>query len=543
MTTIDESAIAPAVPPPLQSVYCAACGRDLTDGLSQTIGLGPDCRAQLNYRHISALTEFQRIEINVLIHALAGEKLRGVELRGAIFRLHELGFEALSQRIEQRYWRGTIETSAPSPAPTLAPAAPAPLALPFKLTRGQDEALEMTNRLARQYGFALGIIVGWAGTGKTTAIKVIGHVHGAPMIITPTGKAALRVREATGLQAQTIHRWIYKPVMDEKTGVVKFVRREGSDIEIPASRMIVLDEASMVGPDVWRDVYNVCRSHDLKLILVGDGFQLPPVQPPNSAPFSVLAPNFADDIGADRVEMNEVVRQAQDSPVIRASIQLRNGMGVRAFDELPHCDLSNFGAWALNAHRQGGITICHRNATRLHLNAMFRASLGIYDEMPVEGEPLVVLKNAYEVGLVNGESFNFEGWQRPPGQYEHIHDKWKQKDENARFGGSTVDGIPITLAVEELHGRLESGPIAVEISASRWARGENFYAGDKVASHIHANFGYVYTAHKSQGSEWPGVLVVVEPSVRLNEEDGRRWAYTSITRATQVAGVFIGRIA
>jgi exodeoxyribonuclease-5 len=531
-----------AAPEPLASVYCASCGRDLTDELSRSIGLGPDCRAQLNYRHVSSLTDAQRIETNLIVHALAGERLRGAELRGAIFRLAELGFEALSKRVEQRFWRGTIEVTDAAP-----PAAPEPepvveLHLPFNLTQGQEQALELTRRVAGQYGFGMGVIVGWAGTGKTTLIKVIGHVHGAPMIITPTGKAAMRVREATGLPAQTIHRWIYKPVMDEKTGVVKFVRREGNDIQIPNSRLVVLDEGSMVGPDVWRDVYSVCRAHDLRLIVVGDGFQLPPVQPPNSRPFSVLTEDFAQSLGAERVEMNEVVRQAQDSPVIRASIALRNGWGVRAFDELPKCTLANFGQWALNAYRQGGVTICHRNQTRLHLNAMFRASLGIYDEMPVVGEPLIVLKNAYEVGLVNGESFAFEGWTHPPGQYERVHDKWKNKDENARFGGTTANGISATVAVEELHGRMESSPIAISIAASRWARGENFYAGDKVASHLHANFGYVYTAHKSQGSQWPGVLVVVEPSVRLDEEDGRRWAYTAVTRAQQMAGVFLGKL-
>jgi hypothetical protein len=46
----------------------------------------------------------------------------------------------------------------------------------------------------------------------------------------------------------------------------------------------------------------------------------------------------------------------------------------------------------------------------------------------------------------------------------------------------------------------------------------------------------------SQGSQWPYVVVVIEPSVRLNEEEGRRWAYTSLTRAQIMAAVYIGRI-
>ncbi len=174
---------------------------------------------------------------------------------------------------------------------------------------------------------------------------------------------------------------------------------------------------------------------------------------------------------------------------------------------------------------------------------MFRQSLGIFDEMPQPGEPLLVLKNAYEVGLVNGESFAFDGWCKEPLQYERIHDKWKPLDENARFGGTMIGGVTsATLAIEELHGRLNVGPVAIEIAASRWARGENFYAGDKIASHVHANFGYTYTAHKAQGSQWPGVLIVMEPSVRLDEEEGRRWAYTATTRGIHMAGVCLERL-
>src|SRR5262249_10606000 len=153
-----------------------------------------------------------------------------------------------------------------------------------------------------------------------TLIRVLGQEHGKPKIVTPTGKAALRVREATGLDAGTIHRWIYKPVVDPKTGVLKFARREGNDLDIPASRLVILDEASMVGPDIWKDVRQVCEQHDLKLIVIGDGFQLPPVQVRGAPMFSVLTPEFATQLGAERIEMNEVLRQAQGSPVIRASM-------------------------------------------------------------------------------------------------------------------------------------------------------------------------------------------------------------------------------
>lgn len=539
---MEEQLILPTLPQPLSSVYCANCGRELTDETSRAIGLGSDCRAQMNYRHISALTDGQRVEVTTIIHAIAGDIFRGTELRAAMFRLHELGFVAFAKRLEQRLWRSTVEVSAPVAAPVVVEAKP-PLVLPGKLTQGQELGFEMSRRVAASYGHACGIIVGFAGVGKTTLIKVLGHEFGAPMAIAPTGKAALRVREATGLEARTIHRWIYKPVVDPKTGVLKFARREGNDLEIPRSRMVILDEASMVGPEIWKDVRQVCEQHDLKLIVIGDGFQLPPVQNRDAKPFSVLTSAFALELGAERVEMTEVLRQAQDSPVIRASMALRAGWGINAFRELDKFDRSNFGQAAMNCHKWGGITICHRNSTRYQLNAMFRASLGIYDEMPQPGEPLLVLKNAYEVGLVNGESIAFGGWSHEPMQYTRVFDRYKNKEENTRFGGAFVgDGITATLSIEELHGRLESSPVPIEIAASRWARTENVLAGDRIASHVHAHFGYVYTAHKAQGSQWPGVLVVMENSVRLDEEEGRRWGYTAVTRAQHAAGVCLEKL-
>jgi ATP-dependent exoDNAse (exonuclease V) alpha subunit len=57
---------------------------------------------------------------------------------------------------------------------------------------------------------------------------------------------------------------------------------------------------------------------------------------------------------------------------------------------------------------------------------------------------------------------------------------------------------------------------------------------------LHANYGYCFTAHKAQGSEWPWALVVLERSVNLGTEDGLRWCYTALTRAKTMAAVFQG---
>ena len=314
--------------------------KDLTD--AQT-GLDRECRAMYSYRTISSLDNIKRAELNGIIHAVAQDSLHGEELRTAIFRIHELGFAELAKRVERRVWRATIEVVEAAPAP--APPPPARPVLPFALTQGQEQAMAMGRRVMSSGGHACGIVAGYSGVGKTTIVKVFAHEFGTPLVITPTGKSALRVREATGLDARTIHRWIYKVVEDPKTGGVKFVRRNSEEIEKPPSRLIVLDEASMVSAEIWRDVYSVCEQHDLRLICVGDAFQLPPVQERNAPPFSILSPEFARELGAERVEMTEVTRQALDSPVIRASMALRAGRGLSALTSCPTSIWATSATW------------------------------------------------------------------------------------------------------------------------------------------------------------------------------------------------------
>lgn len=528
----------------LLATACAVCARPLTDAVSAERGVGSDCAETYGY-NLATYPQHLRDEANQLIHAIAGNRLTATELRDALFRLHAMGFVQLAQRIERRVGRWIAQHAHPEIE------VPMPVAeaekfdiepLPFALTEGQERAREAVQRVMKTRGFAMCVIAGFAGTGKTTMIRALASEWGRPTIITPTGKASLRVREATGLYASTIHRWLYKPVENEKTGETTFKRRALEDVPLTPSRLIIMDESSMLGVDIWKDVYTTCKQLDLKLVLVGDGFQLPPVQAPNLPPFSAMTPEFAVACKADRVEMTEVLRQAQGSPVIRASMALRAGGGLRALSELPQPKLNEIDNVAVAVHKMGGVTICHRNVTRFARNAAVRMALGIYDEMPQAGEPLLVLKNAPEAGVVNGEAFPFAGWTHPPEIFERVFDRYKGVQEDTRFGATTIDTTTVTLSLEELHGRLEVGVRPIQMAAAQWARLNGVMSGDGPAKHVSANFGYCFTAHKAQGSSWPYVLVLIEPSVRFEEEEGRRWAYTAITRSEEMAAVFIGRI-
>lgn len=544
------------------STDCAACGMSLRDDLDARAGLDRSCRAQLNYRKISSLAEALWAETNTLIHAIAQNRLRGDELRTAIFRIYELGFTDMAKRIERRVGSATREgivetpmlpvvpTADPPKAVTVesVPAVPTPpmpkhLDIPFTPTEDQERALAAVRRIMQiPRTAAVVVIVGFAGVGKSASLMFMAEEHGLPIVIAPTGRAAMRVRELTGLEASTIHMWLYRAVEDPKTGIIQFVRKTPEEIEekIPKSRLVILDEASMVGPDVWRDVITVVQQHALKLVCIGDGFQLPPVQAPNAPPFSVLTPAFAEQLGAERVEMTTVLRQAQDSPVIRASMAIRKGEGVRALRELERIQPDNLWNVCTAVHQQGGVVICHKNVTRFQVNANMRLALGHRDEMPDVGEPLLCRKNAYSAGVMNGETFKFPGWEVEPLTHEGVYDRYKDVRESTRFGAIRIGQAVVTISVEELYGRLQSGPRAIEIAASKYAKIEHLCTTDNLSPHLHANWGYCYTCHSAQGGQWPYVLVMLEPSIRLNEDEGRRWLYTAVSRSSLMTAIFYG---
>lgn len=413
---------------------------------------------------------------------------------------------------------------------------------PLVLTEGQERVVAAVGRLVKRRGPAACFVVGFAGTGKSTVLRVLAERYGTPVVIAPTGKAALRVTEATGLEAQTIHRWLYQPIVNPRTGATSFRRRAPHEVSVSDARLVFLDEASMVGAEIWTDVWSICTTLNLRLVVVGDGFQLPPVQPRNEAPFSLLVPEFGAPINAERIEMTEVLRQAQDSPIIRASMALRAGERIDALRELPRVPPTRLVEVALETLKAGGVVICHRNATRHRLNFGVRTALGINGDDLQIGEPLVVLKNNYVFGLFNGEALTFPGWRVPPNGYETAYDAWKSTSEDLRFGAVSIgaQARPATLALEEVHGRSKSAFPAIAAAGARWAKVNDAWTDEASAPHIHANLGYAYTAHKAQGSGWPYVLVILESSIRLATDEGRRWTYTAITRAEKMTAVYFG---
>ena len=155
------------------------------------------------------------------------------------------------------------------------------------------------------------IVTGGPGTGKTTTINAMIHFfeeEGADILLAaPTGRAAKRMTEATGCEAQTIHRLLEvsgNPEDDDKRDNVGFGNGFGRNAENPLeSDVIIIDEMSMVDLPLMKALLDAIMP-GTRLIMVGDGNQLPSV-----GPGRVLKDMIASDC-FPVVKLEKIFRQA-----------------------------------------------------------------------------------------------------------------------------------------------------------------------------------------------------------------------------------------
>lgn len=348
-------------------------------------------------------------------------------------------------------------------------------------------------------------VFGYAGSGKTTMAKEIAaSVDGQVLFMTFTGKAALVLRKKGCPGASTIHSAIYKPVEDPVTGHTEFVLNPESPVAYAA--LVVVDEVSMVGEDIGRDLL----SYGTKVLVLGDPFQLPPIR----------GEGFFTDVQPD-IMLTEIHRQAAENPIIRMSMDIRDGRALVPgyYGEslvVRRSDISrDTMAEMVMAADQ---LLCGMNKTRQTFNTRVRELKGIagrhsitgaLDPMPVRGDRLVCLKNNRIKGLLNGGL-----WETSQVQV----------------------GRKVLMRVTSLD---EDGvvPVDVETPPEFFLGTEKNLNWRELKQADQFTFGYALTVHKSQGSQWPNVLLYDESSVF--QETAARHQYTAVTRAAEKVTVVV----
>lgn len=374
-------------------------------------------------------------------------------------------------------------------------------------------------------GHGLFILTGGPGTGKTTTINAIIRFfegEGSELrLAAPTGRAAKRMTEATGYEAQTIHRLLELNGMpeEERQGqAVHFERNAENPLE---ADVIIIDEMSMVDIQLMHSLL-LAVTAGTRLILVGDENQLPSVGPGNVLRDIIRSGEFPV------VELKKIFRQASESDIVVNAHKINRGEQVT---------LSNKSSDFFFLKRQDADIIIRV------VIALIQEKLPRY----VEAKPFdIQVLTPMRKGLLGVERLNqiLQRYLNPPEPSK----KEKEYGQGLFREGDKVMQIRNNYQLEwEIRGRYEipvdkgvgvfNGDTGIlktinEFSETAEVEFEDGRCAEYSFKQLEElELAYAVTIHKSQGSEYPAVVIPLlsGPRMLLN----RNLLYTAVTRARQ----------
>lgn len=366
------------------------------------------------------------------------------------------------------------------------------------------------------------ILSGGPGTGKTTTINTIIRYFEREgldiMLAAPTGRAAKRMTEATGYEARTIHRLLEVSGAvseDDKRGA-KFEKNQDFPLE---TDVVIIDEMSMVDISLFKALLSAIIP-GTRVIIVGDASQLPSV-----GPGQVLRDIMESEV-FPMVVLEKIFRQAGESDIVVNAHRINKGQQI-----------------ALDTNSKDFLFLERNDANviRKHMIQLIQGNLPKYvNATPFDIQILTPMRKgalgAIELNRILQEYLN------PPAKdkREYLHgellfregDKVMQIRNNYQLEWEIVSryGIPVDSGLGVFNGDVGrilsinegASELMVEFDEGRRVR----YPFSLLEE---LELSYAITIHKSQGSEYPGVIMPLlsGPKMLMN----RNLLYTGVTRA------------
>lgn len=391
------------------------------------------------------------------------------------------------------------------------------------IEKEENITLESMQREAVRASAGSGIVVitGGPGTGKTTTINTIIRYFERKgmdiMLAAPTGRAAKRMTEATGHEAQTIHRMLeLSGILSDEISNASFERNETNPLE---TDVVIIDEMSMVDIFLMNSLLKAIAD-GTRLILVGDANQLPSVGPGNvlkdiiaSGCFNTvrLAKIFRQEEAGDIVvnahkinegKLFEIGPSSKDFPFIRRADAnaIINALVTLVKVKLPaYTDCSPNDVQVLTPTRKGSLGVERLNTVLqqfLNPPSNSKVEKEIGSIIFREGDKVMQIKNNYKI-------------------------PWEIRGRN---------GIPIETGMGVFNGDMGIvDNINLYLSEMTVRFDEERYVTYTFKETDELEHAYAVTVHKSQGSEYPAVVLPLLDGPRMLMN--RNILYTAVTRA------------
>ena len=443
---------------------------------------------------------------------------------------------------------------------------------PHAPTSGQERLIEAFSRFhfSKKPKCTL-IVKGYAGTGKTTSIGAIvrslKEIRNTFVLLAPTGRAAKVMSAYSGYSAHTIHRCIYRAKTDSD-GERGYKIAENRF----KNTVFIVDEASMIGntssllDDLMQYVFS---GKKCRLILVGDGAQLPPVGSNTSPALDIDYLKFSFDITVASIELTEVVRQELNSSILINAHNIRTDISNTAPGSLVSTPKINLdvGPEVVNLSgeylqdtlealhqkygKDGVVLITRSNKRAVLFNQQIRGHILWQEDEINIGDRLMVVKNNYY-------------WLR---EYDEVSDELiangdivevvRVIDRFSRYGYEYAEvdvvlvdlenspNLSLTVMTTLLNDNRPSLSLNENKEMYKKVADDYIDLGTKSKIHaavirdqcyqaLHVKYAYSLTCHKAQGGQWPAIIL---DQGYLNEEmmdrEWLRWLYTGFTRAVK----------